>query len=516
MKAIFYLTDEGLTCYKEQETIVDAFQWEETTLIDTYLAELPEDTQVALVIDVVEEDIYFEWAPKLLPWEKAAFLARRKTRFQSDEFVLTKLQWTNYQKESEGGRKEELILISLLANEEVFSGFLTKLEEAQVLVTDIYSKPFLLVEYFKNRVKAYLKLTKKELEQPVLVVSRVSKYAFRQIFFYEGHLRVSRLVELDNDTTDMTRALVHETKLAIAYVRSQNLMPADSDVGLVFLDSDAELLAKLFELCQQEGLLSDKKESSFFKILTFNELTKNKQYYSFDNARCFSQPAMVDFILTNRPTGFYSTSYIEKIKGFVLGRQAFIALNILLLLGGLYYIVIAGVDSVVSWEKQGLLEQKISEHQSEVQRLKEVVKFQDDAQHVKASVEFSEAILHLKLNRVINFDIQQWSDVFTRHEEHIQLSQMDWKTLGRFDSRQSEIIINAWVFPFYDAYKEPVKWVDDFVADFKGLPGVELVELQKEPLNRNLSQQLIMDVTKETVDALPFTVKIKVKDVESK
>ncbi|MCF6298546.1 MAG: hypothetical protein L3J01_01555 [Thiomicrorhabdus sp.] len=515
MKAIFYVTDEGLTCYKEQETIVDVFQWEESTLIDSYLAELPEETQVSLVIDVVEEEIYFEWAPKLLPWEKAAFLARRKMRFQSDEFVLTKLQWTNYQKESEGGRKEELILISLLANDEVFSGFLTKLEEAQILVTDIYSKPFLLVDYFKKRVKAHLKLTKKELEQPVLVVSRVSKYAFRQIFFYEGHLRISRLVELDHDTTDMTRALVHETKLAIAYVRSQNLMPADSDVGLVFLDSDETLLAGLFDACQQEGLLPDGKEPSLFKTLTFNELTKNKQYCSFDNARCFSKPAMVDFILTDRPAGFYSTKYIEKIKGFVLGRQAFIALNILLLLGGLYYIVISSVDAYVSWEKQTILEQKIADHQREVTRLKEVVKFQDDAQQVKASVEFSKAILDLKLDRIVNFDIYQWSEVFERHE-HIQISRMDWNLRERFDSRKSEITLNGWVFPFYDAYKDPVKWVDAFIEDFRTLPGVEEVILQKEPLNRNLSQQLIIEATKKPVDALPFTVKIRVKDVELK
>ena len=515
MKAIFYITDEGLTCYKEQETIVDTFQWEETSLIDAYLAELPEETQVSLVIDVVEEDIYFEWAPKLLPWEKVAFLARRKMRFQSDEFALTKLQWTNYQKESEGGRKEELILISLLANEEIFSGFLAKLEEAQVLVTDIYSKPFLLVNYFKKRVKAHLKLTKKELEQPVLVVSRVSKYAFRQIFFYEGHLRISRLVELDHDTPDMTQALVHETKLAIAYVRSQNLMPADSEVGLVFLDSDAALLGGMFEACQQEGLLSVEKEPNFFKALTFNELTKNKQYCSFDNARCFSQPAMVDFILADRPVGFYSTKYIEKIKGFVLGRQAFIALNILLLLGGLYYIVISSVDAYVSWEKQAMLEQNILEHHHEITRLKEVVKFQDDAQQVKASVEFSKAILDLKLNRVINFDIYQWSDVFDRHE-HIQLSSMDWSLQERFDSRKTEVTLNGWVFPFYDTYKDPVMWVDKFVEDLRAQPGVEEVTLQKEPLNRNLSQQLIIEATKESVDALPFLVKIRVKDVEPK
>ena len=101
-------------------------------------------------------------------------------------------------------------------------------------------------------------------------------------------------------------------------------------------------------------------------------------------------------------------------------------------------------------------------------------------------------------NKAYKFGIMSWK-IYSR---------MDWKTLERFDSRKSEIILNAWVFPFYETYKDPVKWVDKFVADFKTLPGVEMVELQKEPLNRNLSQQLIIDVTKETVDALPFTVKI--------
>ncbi len=516
MKAVFYLTDEGLTCYKESESLVDTFKWEETELIDTYLAALSEQTEVSIVIDVVDEDIYFEWAPKLLPWEKKPFLDRRKARFDSEKLALSVVQWTNYTKESEGGRKEELILISLLASNEVFSGFLAKLEEAQILVTHLYSKPFLLVDYFKKRIKSYLKWSKKELEHPFLLVCRVSEYAFRQIFLHEGYLRISRLVELEHDSADMRQSLVHETKLAVAYVRSQNLLPTEAEIGLLFLDSDAELLKGLFDLCKQEGLVTTEKEAKLFKALTFDELTKQKQYCHLDGNRCFSQPAMVDFILNEKPKSFYSNPYIEKIKAFILGRQVFIGLNILLLLGGLYYTVIAGVDSVVSWEKQGLLEQKITEHQSEVQRLKEVVKFQDDAQHVKASVEFSEAVLHLKLNRVVNFDIQQWSDLFARHEEHIQLSEMDWKTLGRFDSRQSEIILNAWVFPFYDAYKDPVKWVDDFVEDFKRLPGVELVELQKEPLNRNLSQQLIMDITKESVSALPFTVKIRVKDVESK
>ena len=58
MKVIFYITDESLTCYKEQETIVDVFQWEEPELIDAYLSSLPDNSQASLVLDVVEEDIY--------------------------------------------------------------------------------------------------------------------------------------------------------------------------------------------------------------------------------------------------------------------------------------------------------------------------------------------------------------------------------------------------------------------------------------------------------------------------
>ena len=75
-------------------------------------------------------------------------------------------------------------------------------------------------------------------------------------------------------------------------------MPADSEVGFVFLDRDPGLLAGLVEPCKQEGLVSDDNEQQLFKVLTFNELTKNSQYCSFDNIRCFSQPAVVDFVFT--------------------------------------------------------------------------------------------------------------------------------------------------------------------------------------------------------------------------
>jgi len=292
MKIVFYLTEEGLACYKENESLVDTFKWEDIEQIELYLTSLSEKTQVSIVMDVVEEDIYFEWAPKLLlPWDKKSFLDRRKARFESEDFILSVVQWTSQNKESDGGRKEELLLISLLANNEVFSEFLTKLEEAQILVTHLYSKPFLLVEYFKKRVTTHLKWSKKELNQPFLVVSRLSKYTFRQMFLYEGQLRISRLVELERDAIDMTQTLVNETKLAVAYVRSQNLLPAETNINLLFLDNDEKLLKGLFHSCKQEGIVVEENEGRMFNALTFNELSKQNQYYGFvKNTIVFHSP----------------------------------------------------------------------------------------------------------------------------------------------------------------------------------------------------------------------------------
>jgi len=517
MKVVFYLTDQGLTSYNDSNNTTEFFKWEDIESIYTYFAEVPEKTTVSIVVDVMDEDIYFEWAPKVFPWEKKSIISRRKERVKSDDFALTEVLWTNYQNVTENGRKEELILTATVANTFNLQGFLDSVEEAQILVTEIYSKPFLLVEYFKKRVKLHLKYTKQALNAPFLMVTRQSDRAFRQTFFYEGQVRISRLVEIDSDLSDMTTALINETRLAIAYANSQNIMPIDTPVGLIFLDGDQAFLSGLLEPCQKENLVPPTwQEGDFeFKTITFDELSVTNIHCNSELESCFSQQAMVDFIFNAKPAGFYFNSYIEKIKNLILGRHVFVGVNVLLLLGGLYYVLITGVDTLVSWEKQVILEQKIAEHQTEVTRLKEIVKLQDDAQQVKASVEFSEAILSLKLDRLISFDINALSDVFSRHA-NIQLSQMNWKTLDRFDSRKNQIELIAWVYPFYETYEKPVKWVDDFVKDLKTLKGIESVELEKEPLNRKLSQSLIINAKMGEVEALPFVVNVRIKDVESK
>ncbi|GKT13014.1 MAG: hypothetical protein ISEC1_P2006 [Thiomicrorhabdus sp.] len=517
-KVIFYLTDSGLSSFSDQQTTSQEFKWEDVDLIHEHLAMIPENAEVSLVLDVIDEDIYFEWVAKVFPWEKEAIKNRRLERLRSDDIALSEVRWTNTIKVSEEGRKEELMLSASVADSFQLKNFLATLEEAQVIVTAIYSKPFLLADYFKQKVRAYLKFNKQQLEHPFLMVSRQSEHTFRQTFFYEGQLRISRLIEIDKVQKDITTALINETRLAIAYVYNQQIVPFNSPIGLVFLDGDRTILNSMLDRCKDEALVpvTWEEDSFLFGAVVFQDVTPNSPHCNDVASQCYSPSAIVDFIFSESPNGFYQTDYVKQVRNLILGRHVFVILNVLILLAGMYYILISGIDTYISWEKQGMLTERIEQHQKEIIRLEDMVKLQDDAQQVKASVEFSESILKLKLDHLVPYDIQGLSEVFAKNN-HIQLARLNWKILDRFDSRKNKIQLDAWVYPFYETYKKPVEWVDDFVVDLEMLESVESVELQKEPLNRELGQSLSITGNKTgTVEALPFTVILRVKDYEPK
>ncbi|WP_040727917.1 hypothetical protein [Thiomicrorhabdus sp. Kp2] len=523
MKYVFYITDSGVTAYNNSASShknSESFDWNDVALIDAYLSTMPEKSEADVILDLVDEDLYFEWAPKVHPWEKSGIASRRKQRLHQDTVALSEVHWTGTVQTSADGRKEELILSATVTDSFNLSSFLESLEEAQVVLKAIHSKAFLLEDYFRKKVRPYLKLKRQDLNKPFLLVSRQSKNTFRQTFFYGGELRLSRLVEIDksyDDLESVRQALINETKLAISYVYNQKIVPFNSPIGYVFLDGDQQMLDGILAKCQEEGLIRSTWEEAeyFVGVANFRKVTPNGLNCKREHSPCFSQQASVDFAFSDKPKGFYRNSYVNKINALVTGQKVFIGVNILLFLAGIYYVLITGIDTVVSLQKQAMLEQKIVQHETEKQRLQEVVKLQDDAQQIKASVEFSEAILKLKVNRLISFDVNALSQVFGHHN-NIQLSSMDWKTLDRFDSRRNQIDIKAWVYPFYETYHDPVMWVDAFVAELNTIAGIEMVQLQKEPLNRQLSQTLSINSKMGNVDALPFTVTLRVKDAEPK
>jgi len=171
------------------------------------------------------------------------------------------------------------------------------------------------------------------------------------------------------------------------------------------------------------------------------------------------------------------------------------------------------VDWYVGQQRLDRLDGSIAIHQTEKERLQNVVQFEADAKQIKASVEFSEAILKLKTDRTLGFDIQPIAKVIAQQGEHIQVMKLDWKKLGKFDSEVYEVVFEGWVYPFIDYYHDPVMWVDNFRASLSRLPTVNNAHIVKEPLNRDLKQALTIVVgkTNQMVDALPFQIKIEVR-----
>ena len=103
MKYVFYISDQGLTVYSgsEDQNKSEFFQWEDAALIDAMLVNLVEDAEADVVLDLIDEEIKYDWAPKVQPWEKQGIANRRKNRLENDSTLLSQVAWTGVQRVSE-------------------------------------------------------------------------------------------------------------------------------------------------------------------------------------------------------------------------------------------------------------------------------------------------------------------------------------------------------------------------------------------------------------------------------
>ena len=94
MRYVFYITDNGVTAYNGQasgQKVSESFEWNDVALLDAYLSTMPENAEADVILDLVDEDLYFEWAPKVHTWEKGAIAERRKQRIHQDTIALSEL-----------------------------------------------------------------------------------------------------------------------------------------------------------------------------------------------------------------------------------------------------------------------------------------------------------------------------------------------------------------------------------------------------------------------------------------
>lgn len=523
MKYVFYISNNSLTVYQDHNHSTEwtnTFLWSNQKEIDFFLTELPAKSPVSMILDLVEEDISMDSFPKLYLWEKNSVRDQHINHRKEDGADLVNTQWTGQTVISSDGRAEELLLTSSITSPSQLINFMGIIEDAQIMLTGIYSAPFLLANCFKTEISQVLGLSKEQLNHPFFIISRQSESNYRQTFFNQSGIRISRLIEIDKDPDDydgLKAALIHETKLAKNYVYNQNIVSAEENVSYVFIDGDHKRLAGLDELAEKSGLITvpNVDENAFFKTLGFNLDSVGAETAMSD---LYASKSLADFVFRQSPKNFYTNPYVTKVTNLMMGARGLITFNSLVLLALLIYITVSAVDWYMGQQRLDRLDNSIVNHQIEKDRLEKVVNLQIDAEEIKASVEFSEAVLQLKTQGTLGFDVKPVSDVIASHAEHIQVMKLDWKKQGKFDSPVYDIDLQGLVYPFIDYYREPVMWVDNLRDELSKLDKVKKVRIVKEPLNRDLKQALTIKVDNRSkvVDALPFQIKLEVHYESSK
>lgn len=482
--------------------------WQDDAALETFLKALPESASISLVIDFSDETIHFEWLPKLLPWEKPALAKRLVHKAKSEGAVFVHTDWMNVFRKNNDGRDEQQFLISSVFQSDDLHWLLSALEEAQASIKSMYSYAFLVEAFFKATVASKLKLGRKKLKQPFMLVFREDQYHFRQIFFFNGRLRISRHIELDNEIEGdgaLNHALIHETRVAVKYLYNQKIIPFNSEVSFVYLnamDGDEQAVVELY---RQEIATSNWDAVNTFMLgaaLADSRANKAEQ--------CQPLAHLSRYLAKAKLPSYYVNPYVEKIRllnGLKLGFTfSSAALGLLLL----YYVVSMSIDQYLLWHKMDRVEFKTENYIVEKARLQNNIQLRYDAEDIKETVTFSEQLLKAKLAGHLGIDVKGLAAVLSRHP-HILMDELEWSGNQKFDAKQVNLKLHGWVLPFETSYQKPVEWVDALVKDFDAADFTSQVTLVQEPLDRSLKKALSIEGSElGDVHALPFAIQMTI------
>ena len=516
MDLILHLTEKQISVIDVAQLDVEkpdavSFAWSEQDKIENWIAQLKSSLEIVMIVDFIDETLHYDWVPKLLPWEKSAIEKRFQDKAKSDGAIFFHTRWLNDFRKNQEGREEQLIMISSVYGTEGLKSLLTMFEEAQLSITGVYSYSFIVEKYFLKNIAPAIELSRKQLKQPIMLVFRESKFSFRQIFFNNGGLRISRHIELDSELESdiaLNTALVHETHVAIKYLYNQKIIPFNSEIGFIYLNSHGGDDMEIKDLFQETVALPGwDPEKAPIVVSDLYDITGTERK---DQTLYGPIHFLVRFLVEKNLPSFYANEYTQKISLFKKLRQLIVVVTIALAGAATLFSFHSAVDTFLLKEKLERIEQKIASLQNQKLQLQDSIDLKYDAQDIKASVSFSESLLKVKLKGELGFNVETLSRVLENHP-NILIEEISWEKQQTVDSDQLEVLLQGWVFPFEEAYEPAVNWVDALVEDLKMSDGIDQVQLTKEPLSRKSQKALMVSSSStETVNALPFSIVLKI------
>lgn len=197
---------------------------------------------VSIIVDAVEED----YRSEVLPHTRGGTRAQLVNRKIKQHYRNTPYTTAIWQGRESDGRRDDRFLFAALTNPDLLDPWLGELARQRVPVSGVYLTPL---------VSRTLMVLLGAGNEPVLLVSQ-RRTGLRQSFFDRGELKLSRLTSID--ASQPRAGYAQEILKTRAYLSSLRLIPRDSQLKVLLLDSDGSLGELVRALEQDFGVAPER------------------------------------------------------------------------------------------------------------------------------------------------------------------------------------------------------------------------------------------------------------------
>lgn len=269
-----------------------------------------------ILVDLVEEEYRQDKIPHVGGADRMAVISRKKARLFRD----TPYFCADVQERDTEGRRDDNVLFMALTNPDLLDPWLELLHANKVPLAGIYSVP---------QITKSLLVHLPDPAANMLVVSLQSISGFRQSFFNNKQLKVSRLVDLPRYGTQPYAPIVHEEiEVLRRYLNSMRLVDIDQTLHVYCL-GDARLLGELKKQMP---------DSPSIKYIFVNTTLCGQQIgLEREITTPFSDELLIHHLLKNRRGNIYAPEEDTRYYKMYKTGRALYASSLCLILAGLIW-----------------------------------------------------------------------------------------------------------------------------------------------------------------------------------
>lgn len=500
MHLLLYVSEINIEAVSFQRGVVVDQQTFEKSAIADFINTQNKNTRVSIVLDTIEEMIQTEYVPSLLPWEKPSLVKRLVDKNKQKAAYAQRFIWTGINKVNADQRKEELLISHIVTPSDELTHLVDLIQKKQLIWIGFHSAAELIKQYLFKHLKSQEGLTAQQLKQPLLLFAKMSATHYRQCFFYQGYLQLTRLIPYETGSADESKQqqfLVNEARLASRFIYNQGLLSRENSINYIIIDRVGEVLTdSLKQMFKEEGLFNAN-QSGALPFLTVHQITDTNK------DACF-WPSVAEQVKRGLTPSFYALNYINASNGFRLGR-------LLIFLMALATLIAFSMASINGGLQHYFLEQKaelLAKTEAVLEEKKEVLLAQargrESVIDMEAIVQFTTEISRLNRLEPYGLDLSSLSAVLQQHP-NLRLSSLHWRPLDKIDDEIMQVTVTGEVFPFKGQFRPMNQIVEDFAEALQRLPTVTQMTITREPFSQ---QQATSFRTTRAEDggSLPFTM----------